>query len=207
MLTVSPDLHTRDLQSLHCICAVGCSWTQSTSINRQQLAVVLHLFDICRTTSAVATAPVLVVQALRANAESRKEQRSCAQRQFRPAIMRRFLLRWRQTASLGKQWLAGVQSTRRVAQALAAWRLYLQVSICVALRPQLHDCVDSCGVIRCGSTRCHYLRCGSDTRTVSHYPIYVALCSRYLVSDGIGTRVAVSTASTIAATKKDITKG
>lgn len=93
-----------------------------------QIAFVLLPADILQLHS------LLVVQALWENVESSREQRVWAEQQFQPALMRRFLLRWLQTASDTKQWLAGVRSARLVAKGFAAWRLYLQVSTSVALK-------------------------------------------------------------------------
>ena len=52
-----------------------------------------------------------------------------AEQQSRPAMMRRCLHLWRQTAAATKQWLAGVQSARLLARGFSAWQHYLRVIV------------------------------------------------------------------------------
>ena len=69
----------------------------------------------------------MVLQALWANVQCRRQQKSYAEQQSRPAMIRRCLHVWLQTAAATKQRLAGVRSAGLLAQGLAAWRHFLQV--------------------------------------------------------------------------------
>lgn len=121
-----------------------CCWRQqlnsSAAESCPQTPFRLHL--CCFLPDILQLHSLLVVQALWENMDSRRQQRLWAEQQFQPALMRRSLLGWLQAASHTKQWLAGVQSARLVAKGFAAWRLYLQVSTCVALK-----CIFTCSCV------------------------------------------------------------